>query len=52
MRGRKSDSQDWWTALIWAAYNRQADCVRLLIDAGADKEATSNVRVDRCVAVE
>jgi hypothetical protein len=27
-----------------ASANGHADCVRLLIDAGADKEAKSNVR--------
>ncbi len=35
------------TALIWAATEGKADCVRLLLDAGADKEATDEVRVDR-----
>jgi ankyrin repeat protein len=32
------------TALIWAAQWGSADCVRLLIDAGADTEAKNNVR--------
>ncbi len=44
----------WWdcdaqfgnTALIRAAGNSHADCVRLLLDAGADKEAIDNVSVD------
>jgi hypothetical protein len=36
--------QGGWTALIRAAVNGQADCARLLIDAGADKEAKTNVR--------
>ncbi len=31
-------------ALILASANGRADCVRLLIDAGADKEAKNNVR--------
>ncbi len=29
-----------YTALTWAAYNGQAECARLLLDAGADKNAT------------
>jgi hypothetical protein len=33
-----------------AADNGHADCVRLLIDAGADKDAKDNVRVSRCSA--
>ncbi len=37
-------TQDGHTALILASANSRADCVRLLIDAGADKEAKSNVR--------
>ena len=32
------------TALLWAAGNGQLDCMRLLLDAGADKDAKSNVR--------
>jgi hypothetical protein len=40
----KFDSQHGWTALIGAAHECQADCVRLLIDAGADKDAKDNVR--------
>ena len=32
------------TALINAAVNGHADCVRLLLDAGADKEAKTIVR--------
>ena len=34
-----------WTALIAAAVMGHLDCVRLLIDAGADKEARNKVRV-------
>ncbi len=34
-----------WTALLWAAENGRMDCARLLLDAGADKHATSNVCV-------
>ena len=32
------------TALIYAARDGHADCARLLLDAGADKEAKNNVR--------
>jgi ankyrin repeat protein len=32
------------TALTDAAHNGHADCVRLLVEAGADKEVKSNVR--------
>jgi hypothetical protein len=39
--GVESDLQ----ALIWAAAYGHADCARLLIDAGADTEATTDVRV-------
>ena len=35
------------TALIHAAHNGCADCARLLLDAGADKNATSDVRASR-----
>ena len=31
-------------ALIWAAIEGHADCARLLLDAGADKEAKAKVR--------
>ncbi len=33
------------TALMLAAERGRADCARLLLDAGADKEATHKVRV-------
>ena len=46
----ESDSQTGRTALIEAAASGRADCVRLLIEAGADKEAKTNVRVGRYVA--
>ena len=36
---RVSDSQDGNTALIYAAANRRSHCVRLLVEAGADKNA-------------
>ncbi len=45
VRDFESDSQVGWTALMDAAAYGHADCVRLLIDAGADKEAKSDVRV-------
>ena len=44
MAGGDFNSQDGATALIWAAEMGRADCVRLLIDAGADKDAENNVR--------
>jgi hypothetical protein len=37
---------DGCTALTLAAMNGKADCVRLLIDAGADKEAKNGVRAN------
>ncbi len=36
--------QNGWTALIYAARYRHADCVGLLLDADADKNAKSYVR--------
>ncbi len=39
------DLQDERTALISATNRGHADCVRLLIDAGADKEARDHVRI-------
>ena len=33
-----------WTALLHSACRGRVDCARLLLDAGADKEATNNVR--------
>ena len=33
-----------WTALIRAAESGHVDCTRLLLDAGADKDAKNNVR--------
>ncbi len=36
--------QDGCTALIWAASNGHTDCVRLLVEGGADKDANSSVR--------
>jgi hypothetical protein len=40
----ESDSQGGYSALIFSAANGHTDCVRLLIDAGADTEARNNVR--------
>jgi hypothetical protein len=40
----ESDSQGGNTALIRSTYWGQADCVRLLIDAGTDKEVRDQVR--------
>ncbi len=36
--------QNGWTALVWAAHMGHADCVRLLLDAGANKDTMNNVR--------
>jgi ankyrin repeat protein len=36
--------QDGETALIWAAQNGRADCVRMLLQSGADKDAQDKVR--------
>jgi ankyrin repeat protein len=37
--------QDGCTALIYAASQGNLDCVRLLLNAGADKDAKGNVRM-------
>ena len=42
--GTQSSKQDGDTALTLAASNGHADCVRLLIDVGANKEAKDIVR--------
>ncbi len=44
MGGGKLNSQSGRTALMRAASRGRADCVRLLIDAGADKDAKNRVR--------
>ncbi len=42
----ESDSQKGGcTALVFAAQEGHADCVQLLLDAGANKEATGDVRI-------
>ena len=53
VRSRKchEDSQDGWTALIQASVNGHTDCARLLIEAGADKEAKDNVRAGRVLSL-
>jgi hypothetical protein len=33
-----------WTPLHWAAYNGYLECMRALLEAGADKDAKDNVR--------
>ncbi len=38
------DAQDGETALMYAASRGYVDCARLLMDAGADKDAQCNVR--------
>jgi hypothetical protein len=38
-----SHSQAGRTALIWAAHNGQVNCVRLLMNGGADKNAQDKV---------
>ena len=46
--GRRSQGGS--TALICAAIKGRADCVRLLLDAGADKNAKDLVRASAVVA--
>ena len=42
-------AQRGWTPLISAALNGYADCVHLLLNAGADTNAKTGVRVDSCI---
>ncbi len=44
-----SHAQRGWTPLISAALNGYADCVHLLLNAGADTNAKTGVRVDSCI---
>ena len=44
----ESDSQEGWTALIEAATEGHVECVRLLIEAGTNKEAKDHVRIGYC----
>jgi ankyrin repeat protein len=37
-------AQEGWTALMFAARDGDADCARLLLEAGADTNAKNNVR--------
>ncbi len=39
------DEQKRYTALIWAACKGHTDCVRVLVDGGADKEAMDQVLI-------
>ncbi len=50
MFGGECTLQGGFSALLIAAEKGHADCARLLIDAGADKEAKDRVRVDCCFA--
>ena len=44
LRRRLAPAQDGgWTALLYAANNGRTVCVRLLLDAGADKNAAGQV---------
>ena len=47
----RTRAQNGVTALIYAGYKGHADCALLLLDAGADKEAKSNVRASRLAAL-
>jgi hypothetical protein len=42
-------AQNGFTALLSTVLKDHADCVRLLVDAGADMNATTNVRDSRSV---
>ncbi len=48
--GDQNSQSDEYTALIWAAVRGRTECVRALLDAGADKEATDKV-CRRCIFV-
>ncbi len=42
------ETQNGCTALILAVLKGRADCVRVLVEAGADKDATDNVCYNAC----
>jgi hypothetical protein len=44
--GGESVSQSEWTALMNSAFGGHVECVQLLINAGAEKEASDNVRFE------
>ena len=44
MATKHARAQKGLTALMWASAHGHADCVRLLLDAGADRDAVDNVR--------
>jgi hypothetical protein len=44
--GRVRRLQGFHTALLCAAEHGHVDCVRVLVECGADKEARNNVRED------
>ena len=48
----KTHAQWGWTALIGAAIECHVNCARLLLDAGADKDAKDNVRVPSAASVD
>ena len=41
-----AEAQEGYTALIAAAHQGHTDCLRILMDGGAHKEADDKVRVD------
>ena len=47
-----SQTQKGRTALLHSALNGESDCVRLLVEAGADKEAKDSVRDVLCFDVQ
>ncbi len=44
-RSTLTHAQDGLTALMWACRNGHADCAQMLLDSGADKNVTCQVRV-------
>lgn len=48
----EADSQSGFTALRFAASRNQIECMRLLINAGADKDVKCKVRAGRYFAAE